>query len=466
MSNKIQKPRFQLERVCDDGSREEPELHSLDGIDADCRMGRRGFLLTSAVGLGALAALLLGYTSRSANAKDDKPVSDPAPASPAGPKTNGDDPANIPHINAPDIHGLAAHKRAAFSISFSPDSKTLFTAGNDGAVKLWSIPDGKLRKLQQTFGGKRSRLISVALAADGKTFVTGYFNGVLKFWRAPFVEVGKEIYDDHGNITDVAFDPNGKTLAVSMQREGVQLRSFPSGDVLAALARKQSVSGIAFSPDGTMLAGIVSLTEEVLLWSVPSGDLIARWSFPAERLVFSADGTLLVAAKNRSVTRLTHTPSGNTEDVLGRELQSMPLVFSPDGKWLAAEAGFGGVSLLPAPFCVPALTIGGHEGSVFTAAFSRDNRFLALGTGIGAVYVWELTGGKKIPCTLKAVLYDADSMPEGVSTRQAITSEKSVYIGPCDKPLPPGAVCTCNCVVGRAPAARPMCTFCTCVPVK
>ena len=60
MSETPRVPRFQLQKIYTDGSREAPELHALNGINAACRMGRRGFLLTSAIGAGALAALTLG----------------------------------------------------------------------------------------------------------------------------------------------------------------------------------------------------------------------------------------------------------------------------------------------------------------------------------------------------------------------------------------------------------------------
>ncbi|MCL1926461.1 MAG: hypothetical protein FWF95_04925 [Syntrophorhabdaceae bacterium] len=460
MSDETQKPRFQLEKVYADGSREEPELHSLTGIDETCRMGRRGFLLTSAIGMGAMASLLNGCASGSA-AQPKNNTSSSSPA--AKPKIPGY-PPDLPRIDAPKIHGLAAHGKTVHSLAFSPDVKTLFTAGSDDKVKLWSIPDGKLQK---TLGGADGpKLVSAALGADGKTLVTGHFDGVLKFRRAPFAKISQEITGDGlKNLTDIAISPDGKTMAVLTQK-GITFRSLPSGSVLASMEQEQKNSRIAFSPDGAMLAGTVSSTREVLFWSVPSGDLLTRWNFPAERLAFSADGTLL-GATDEGILKLSRMPSGGEEKMLdiGKQ-RNAPLVFSPDGKWLATRTGGNGVLLLSAPFPEPALLLQGHSGSVFVVAFSGDSRFLAVGTTAGAVYVWEMTG-KEAPCAIKAVLYDPDSMPKDVSARQAITSEKSIYIGRCGDPLPAGAVCTCNCVQGRAPVGGTICTCntvvtCTC----
>ena len=51
---KTEKPEFRLKRVYSDGNSGEPELFELKDINGDWTMGRREFLITSAVGMTLL----------------------------------------------------------------------------------------------------------------------------------------------------------------------------------------------------------------------------------------------------------------------------------------------------------------------------------------------------------------------------------------------------------------------------
>ena len=457
MSKGIRAPRFQLEKVYDDGSREEPQLYSLTAIDATCRMGRRGFLLTSAIGAGALAALSVGCGAVSELTKG---------ADPPRPNAQGY-PPNLPRVDAPKTHGLVAHKKTVHFLEFSQDGKTLFSASSDDTVKLWSVPDGKP---QNAFGGSSEpELASVAISADNKAMVTGHFKGKVMLWQAPFKDPAKEMGVKAAKNTGVAFGPGDKIMAVSTQ-EGLQLYSFPAGEKLATL-EANAVSQIVFSSDRAVLAGAFP-SGGVQFWAAPSGDTFASWNITAQRMAFSPDGTLL-GSTFKGVLQLNRMPTGDVEMMLDAGAQAdAPLAFSPDGKWLAVRAKTSSILLIPAPFSKPVLQLDGCEGRVFTLAFSKDSRYLAAGTTSGAIYIWEMSGAE-MRCEFKAVFYDPANTPQNVSVRHAVSSEKSVYIGRCGDPLPAGAVCTCNCVAGRAPVGGTICTCntvttCTCntVPVR
>jgi WD40 repeat protein len=43
---------------------------------------------------------------------------------------------------------LAGHKGAVYCVAFSPDSSFLASGGEDGMIRIWEVPSGKLR--QQT----------------------------------------------------------------------------------------------------------------------------------------------------------------------------------------------------------------------------------------------------------------------------------------------------------------------------
>ena len=143
MNKKLQIPRFQLQRVYEDGSRDEPKVHPLAGIDAICCMGRRGFLLTSAIGAGALAVFSAGC--------DSKPDSD----KPSGEKNGQPQEPPVPELKTRYLDGLAAHLRGARTINFSPDGTMLAFTESPSHVKFWVMPSGKLHSQRDMFGPGR-----------------------------------------------------------------------------------------------------------------------------------------------------------------------------------------------------------------------------------------------------------------------------------------------------------------------
>jgi len=118
-------------------------------------------------------------------------------------------------------------------------------------------------------------------------------------------------------------------------------------------------------------------------------------------------------------------------------------------------------------------TLKGHTDYVLSVCFSPDGKFLASGSGDDTVKLWEMPTGKFITC-----LFDPAALAQRKKVNQyTLTNEYGqiiTYTLPCDSPIPPGAICTCNCVPGTlyiAPS-RPGGTYCTCdkictcIPIK
>ena len=70
----------------------------------------------------------------------------------------------------------------------------------------------------------------------------------------------------------------------------------------------------------------------------------------------------------------------------------------------------------------------------------------------GEILIWEFSSKDRAP-TLRTRLVDLAATPKNVKAGQ-YTVEGATYVAPCGMPLPPGAVCTCNCVSGKLRPAR------------
>jgi len=72
-----------------------------------------------------------------------------------------------------------ANQGEDISISFSPDSSLLATAGQDGITKLWYLSGKELI----TFKGHQGRVSSTSFNVDGSTLATAGEDGTIKLWQ-------------------------------------------------------------------------------------------------------------------------------------------------------------------------------------------------------------------------------------------------------------------------------------------
>jgi serine/threonine protein kinase len=281
-----------------------------------------------------------------------------------------------------------------YDVAFSPDGRTVAAAGGvTGGAFVWDIVSGHLTTLADPV---RSGVSEVAFSPDGTLLATADGDDSEYLWAMPSGKLLATLTRPNagGAPYGIAFSPNSRLLAVGEGAFQTDLWDVTTRRLLFNLKDANGISGVAFSPDNTLLA---SSGGPAFLWNTATGQRVADlYDDPGTKsgvndVAFSPDGTRLATADDNGHAYLwnvaarkvvaTFTPPGALHNLEG-------LAFSPAGTLVAIADDNGHAYLwnvasgaLAGTFTDPS------HGSVSSVAFSPDGRMLAISDDNGNVYV-------------------------------------------------------------------------------
>ena len=149
---------------------------------------------------------------------------------------------------------LTGHARGVGGVAFSPDGKTLASAGHDGNLILRDTTTWAVRHTLPLDGGEGWALV---YSADGSWLAAAVYGEKLgvPVWDATRGERVLTFRDHSAQVASVAFAPTG-TLVASGGTDGIRLWDRGTGKQLGALITDHNAGvlrGLAFSRDGTVL---------------------------------------------------------------------------------------------------------------------------------------------------------------------------------------------------------------------
>jgi WD40 repeat protein len=220
--------------------------------------------------------------------------------------------------------GTVRFRYAGTAIAYSPDGKLLAAGGSDNHIRLLEATSGKeIRRLT----GHQTRTFQPP--ADKRSAFDLLVGSV-----------------GEGNITSLAFAPDGKTLASGGWDNTVRLWDVATGKQLHMLdAHQGMVARVSFSPDGKVLASRGGLDGLLRLWNPATGSELHKieglskvnpWRFYREAaLAFSPDGKEVAASTRKAVVFYDVATGKETRQLEGYR-DCMYVAYSPDGKLLAS----------------------------------------------------------------------------------------------------------------------------------
>jgi WD40 repeat protein/uncharacterized caspase-like protein len=254
------------------------------------------------------------------------------------------------------------------NLAFSPDSRLLASAsGFDRTVRLWNVETGTQLKV-------------VASSVELTPLILKQM-GTSKYRR--------EQIESFGVTIRLAFAPDGRTLAVSIEQI-IFLFDVNSGSKLREFEiTTKAVSKISFSRDGKLLI-TAAQSEPVRIWDLETGRLakaVGGQASDVNSLAFSPDGRILVTGSHDRRATVWDVGSGRQLRTFANHPESVKTVaFGPDGRSLISLSASSG--LVDASWAIKSLELstGRELPNVWTMkgdtahCISRDGSWLAIAT--------------------------------------------------------------------------------------
>ncbi|MBC8872197.1 MAG: protein kinase [Planctomycetes bacterium] len=315
---------------------------------------------------------------------------------------------------------LVGHGGEVWSVAFSPDDKTLASAGVDKVIKLWDVESSQPRA---ELTGHLAEVCDVAFSPDGRTLASGGNDRIIKLWDVASGKPRREITDHTGGVRSVAFAPDGQRLISGSLDKTIRFWDPQSGhEQLLISVHQAAIQSVTCSPDGQTVAS-ASDDQTVKLHNAKTGQNVLTLVGHTDGVcdvAFSPDGKKLASVSWDKTIRIWEVATGNPLlEIKGHRDAVRSVAFSPDGKRLATGSDDNTIKLWDAETGRELATLRAHTGPVTAVTFSSDGRILASASGDKTVKLWELA-------------VDKEKKPEAGRKTAASAIEK-----PKDKPVEP-----------------------------
>jgi eukaryotic-like serine/threonine-protein kinase len=263
----------------------------------------------------------------------------------------------------PDILGTPSHM--SLFLHFTPDGRYLVLVADRGdAAEVWDLASHRIRLRTPPGDGS---IWSLALSRDGRVLGAGFSSGEARLWSLSTGLPVRETCPGNDSIQDVTCSFDGAGLAVfhtpekrwdwrrPMSRASLQKKLWdirPGRSLPITLYHPASLRHASFSRNGTLVETL-GWDGAVRVWRAEDGAFLfsPNTEKGVECSAFSPDSSLLVTREERGgAVRLWEATSGRRVTTIGSDgAQLTALIFSPDGRRLAAGAADGSIHIWEMP---------------------------------------------------------------------------------------------------------------------
>jgi WD40 repeat protein len=201
---------------------------------------------------------------------------------------------------------IKAHEGEITALAFSPDGRTLVSAGVDGHVIAWDVKTGRPRCRCARMEGKA---FTAAFSPDAKRFASAGTDSIIRVWDAATGKLIEQLKGHEGPVAVLAYSPDGKLLASGGYDRTIRLWPTGGGESRVLKGIDGRVTALVFTADGrSLVSGGAALSDvnaagkvverfghadRIHIWDVTAGKLVKKLEtrgsvlalLPGERVV-------------------------------------------------------------------------------------------------------------------------------------------------------------------------------------
>jgi WD40 repeat protein len=254
---------------------------------------------------------------------------------------------------------LEGHEFTVWSVTVSPDGKSVLSGGQDATIRLWDIEEEKeLHK----FTGHEGPVYGLVLMPDGKRLVSIADKDLaVKVWDLETRVLISSLAPNSAHVNAVAVSPDQRYIVTGGDDGITRFWDVDRGVNLRTLDHQHSIYSLLISPDSRYL--LCGSKQEPL--STEPG-IVGVWDFEL--------GILLKTLK-------------------GHKGHVTALAMTADSRFILTGGQDGVVHLWDLETGTQLKTMTGHKGAILMIHIAPDGQHVITGSGDGTVRVWVLRGG-------------------------------------------------------------------------
>jgi hypothetical protein len=256
------------------------------------------------------------------------------------------------------INGVRKLTGNVTALAYQPGSDYLAVAhgtpGSHGVVGYHRITNDKVVTSTHLhdFVGHADVILDLAFRPDGKTLATASYDRTVKLWDTAGGKLLHTLKEHSDAVYGAAFHKNGKLLATAGADRAVKVWDADLGKLLYTLSEATEwVYAVTWSPDGQHLAA-AGVDRSIRIWEADAtGGKLVHSVFaheaPITRLIYSADGKTLYSLGEDRVVKAWDAAKMTERHVYTKQPESvLALAVRHDQKQLALGRYDGTLLLL------------------------------------------------------------------------------------------------------------------------